>query len=64
MDTNISSWYKISSTAMLYDPKQAKEKKFLKAQKIEKKIPAKLKTPKAQRIKVVKTGGVSKVNKK
>lgn len=51
-------------TAMLYDPKQVKEKKFVKAQKVEKKIPAKLKTPKAQRIKVVKTGGLSKANKK
>lgn len=51
-------------TAMLYDPKIDKEKKFVKAQKVEKKIPSKLKTPKAQRIKVVKTGGLSKANKK
>ena len=51
-------------TAMLYDPKVVKEKKFVKAQKVEKKIPAKLKTPKAQRIKAIKTGGLSKVNKK
>ncbi|MFN8283606.1 MAG: GNAT family N-acetyltransferase [Chitinophagales bacterium] len=51
-------------TAMLFDPKEDKKKEFVKAQKVEKKIPAKLKTPKAQRIKVVKTGGLSKANKK
>ena len=51
-------------TAMLFDPKEEKKKEFVKAQKIEKKIPSKLKTPKAQRIKVVKTGGLSKANKK
>lgn len=51
-------------TGMLYDPKEDKKKEFVKAQKIEKKIPAKLKTPKAQRIKVVKTAGLSKANKK
>lgn len=45
-------------------PKEDKKKEFVKAQKVEKKIPAKLKTPKAQRIKVVKTGGLSKNNKK
>jgi hypothetical protein len=51
-------------TGMLFDPKEEKKKEFVKAQKVEKKIPAKLKTPKAQRIKVVKTGGLSKANKK
>ncbi len=51
-------------TGMLFDPKEDKKKEFVKAQKVEKKIPAKLKTPKAQRIKVVKTGGLSKANKK
>ncbi len=51
-------------TAMLFDPKTVKKKEFVKAQMVEKKIPSKLKTPKAQRIKVVKTGGLSKANKK
>lgn len=51
-------------TGMLYDPKDEKKKEFAKVKKVEKKIPAKLKTPKAQRIKVVKTAGKSKENKK
>lgn len=51
-------------TGMLFNPKEEKKKEFAKVKKIEKKIPAKLKTPKAQRIKVVKSGGKSKVNKK
>ncbi|MFN8238552.1 MAG: GNAT family N-acetyltransferase [Chitinophagales bacterium] len=51
-------------TGMLYDPKDDKKKSFVKAKKVEKKIPAKLKTPKAQRIRVVKTAGKSKANKK
>ncbi len=51
-------------TGMLYNPKEEKKKEFIKAQKVEKKIPAKLKTPKAQRIKVIKTAGLSKANKK
>ncbi len=51
-------------TGMLYDPKDEKKKEFAKMKKVEKKIPAKLKTPKAQRIKVVKTAGKSKANKK
>lgn len=50
-------------TAMLFDPKTIKKKEFVKAQMVEKKIPSKLKTPKAQRIKVVKTAGKSKANK-
>lgn len=50
-------------TGMLYDPKEDKKKEFAKVKKVEKKIPAKLKTPKAQRIKVVKSAGKSKVNK-
>lgn len=41
-------------TGMLFDPKEDKKKVFAKAQKVERKIPAKLKTPKAQRIKAVK----------
>lgn len=48
---------------MLYDPKEEKKKEFAKIKKVEKKIPAKLKTPKSQRIKVVKTAGKSKANK-
>lgn len=51
-------------TGMLFDPKEEKKKEFAKVRKVEKKIPAKLKTPKAQRIKVVKTAGKSKENKK
>ena len=51
-------------TGMLFDPKDEKKKEFAKVKKVEKKIPAKLKTPKAQRIKVVKSGGKSKANKK
>lgn len=51
-------------TGMLFDPKEEKKKSFASVLKIEKKIPAKLKTPKAQRIKVIKTAGRSKVNKK
>ena len=51
-------------TGMLYDPKDEKKKSFVKAKKVEKKIPAKLKTPKAQRIRVVKSAGKSKANKK
>lgn len=51
-------------TGMLYNPKEEKKKEFAKVKKVEKKIPAKLKTPKAQRIKVVKSGGFSKANKK
>ena len=51
-------------TGMLFDPKDEKKKEFAKVKKVEKKIPAKLKTPKAQRIKVVKTAGKSKANKK
>jgi hypothetical protein len=51
-------------TGMLFDPKDEKKKEFAKVKKIEKKIPAKLKTPKAQRIKVVKTAGKSKENKR
>ncbi|MBK9329105.1 MAG: GNAT family N-acetyltransferase [Sphingobacteriales bacterium] len=51
-------------TGMLFDPKDEKKKTFVKAKKVEKKIPAKLKTPKAQRIRVVKTAGKSKANKK
>lgn len=50
-------------TGMLFDPKEDKKKEFAKVKKVEKKIPAKLKTPKAQRIKVVKTAGKSKANK-
>ena len=50
-------------TAMLYNPKDEKKKEFASIKKVEKKIPAKLKTPKAQRIKVVKTAGKSKANK-
>ena len=50
-------------TGMLYDPKEDKKKEFAKVKKVEKKIPAKLKTPKAQRIKVVKSAGKSKANK-
>ena len=50
-------------TGMLFDPKDEKKKEFAKVKKVEKKIPAKLKTPKAQRIKVVKTAGKSKANK-
>lgn len=50
-------------TAMLFDPKDEKKKEFAKVKKVEKKIPAKLKTPKAQRIKVVKSAGKSKANK-
>ena len=50
-------------TGMLFDPKDEKKKEFAKVKKVEKKIPAKLKTPKAQRIKAIKTGGLSKVNK-
>jgi hypothetical protein len=48
---------------MLYDPKEEKKKEFAKIKKVEKKIPQKLKIPKSQRIKVVKTAGKSKVNK-
>lgn len=51
-------------TAMLFNPKEEKKKEFAKVKKVEKKIPAKLKTPKSQRIKVVKTAGKSKENKK
>ncbi len=51
-------------TGMLFDPKDEKKKGFAKLKKVEKKIPAKLKTPKAQRIKVLKTAGKSKANKK
>jgi hypothetical protein len=51
-------------TAMLFDPKEDKKKEFAKVKKVEKKIPSKLKTPKSQRIKVVKTAGKSKANKK
>ncbi|HQV79060.1 MAG TPA: GNAT family N-acetyltransferase [Chitinophagales bacterium] len=51
-------------TAMLFNPKDEKKKEFAKIKKIEKKIPSKLKTPKAQRIRVVKTAGKSKENKK
>ncbi len=51
-------------TGMLFDPKEEKKKEFATIKKVEKKIPAKLKTPKAQRIKVVKSGGRSKANKK
>lgn len=51
-------------TAMLFDPKEEKKKSFSEVLKVEKKIPAKLKTPKAQRIRVVKTAGRSKANKK
>ncbi len=51
-------------TGMLFDPKEEKKKEFAKVKKVDKKISTKLKTPKAQRIKVVKTGGLSKVNKK
>src|SRR4051812_44846346 len=51
-------------TGMLFDPKTEKKKIFVKAIQTEKKIPAKLKTPKAQRIKVVKSAGKSKANKK
>ncbi len=51
-------------TGMLFDPKDEKKKEFAKVKKVEKKIPAKLKTPKPQRIKVVKTAGKSKANKK
>jgi len=49
---------------MLFNPKDEKKKEFAKIKKIEKKIPSKLKTPKAQRIRVVKTAGKSKENKK
>lgn len=51
-------------TGMLFDPKEEKKKSFAKAIKVDKKIPSKLKTPKSQRIKVVKTAGKSKANKK
>ena len=51
-------------TGMMYDPKEEKKKQFLSAKKIEKKIPAKLKVPKSQRIKSIKTSGRSKANKK
>ncbi|MDB5225975.1 MAG: family N-acetyltransferase [Bacteroidota bacterium] len=51
-------------TGMLFDPKEEKKKSFEGILKIEKKIPAKLKTPKAQRIKIVKSAGRSKANKK
>jgi hypothetical protein len=51
-------------TAMLYDPKEEKKKQFASVKKVEKKIPAKLKVPKSQRIKSVKTAGKSKANKK
>ncbi|MCB0508161.1 MAG: GNAT family N-acetyltransferase [Chitinophagales bacterium] len=51
-------------TAMLFNPKDEKKKEFAKIKKVEKKIPAKLKTPKSQRIRVVKTAGKSKINKK
>ncbi len=50
-------------TGMLYDPKEEKKKEFAKIKKVEKKIPQKLKIPKSQRIKVVKTAGKSKANK-
>ena len=49
---------------MLFDPKEEKKKTFMEAIKVEKKIPTKLKTPKAQRIKVVKSAGRSKANKR
>jgi hypothetical protein len=51
-------------TGMLFDPKEEKKKTFSEILKVEKKIPAKLRTPKAQRIKVVKSAGRSKANKK
>jgi hypothetical protein len=50
-------------TGMLFDPKEEKKKSFEEILKVEKKIPAKLKTPKAQRIRVIKTAGKSKANK-
>jgi hypothetical protein len=51
-------------TAMLFNPKAIKKKEFVETiKKTEKKIPQKLKTPKAQRIKEVKTAGRSKANK-
>lgn len=51
-------------TAMLFNPKEIKKKEFVKAiTKVDKKIPQKLKSPKAQRIKEVKTAGKSKSNK-
>lgn len=51
-------------TAMLFDAKAEKKKTFVSKVKVEKKIPGKLKTPKAQRIKVIMTAGKSKANKK
>lgn len=52
-------------TAMLFDPKSVKKKEFVESlKKVDKKIPQKLKSPKAQRIKEVKTAGKSKANKK
>jgi len=52
-------------TAMLFDPKASKKKEFVATiKKVDKKIPQKLKSPKAQRIKEVKTAGRSKANKK
>jgi hypothetical protein len=51
-------------TGMMYDPKEEKKKVFTNVKKVEKKIPAKLKVPKSQRIKSIKTAGKSKANKK
>ena len=52
-------------TAMLFDPKATKKKEFVETiKKVDKKIPQKLKSPKAQRIREIKTAGKSKANRK
>jgi hypothetical protein len=51
-------------TAMLFDPKEEKKKEFVKSTKNRKENSSKIKNTKSTTYKVVKTGGLSKVNKK